>query len=225
MSDASEYEFEPVRGLPEALPAGESMLWQGEPDAAALARRAFHVRAVAIYFGLLVAWRLAAGVADGEPFGTTIVAALWLAALAAAAVGVLVALAWFTARTTVYTITTRRIVIRFGIALPMTVNIPFRIVASAGLKRYPDGNGDIPLVLVPGERLGYLLMWPHARPWRIARPEPMLRGIAHVAVVARLLAGALAAAANQPVARIADGRVDESPAPRPALDAVATASR
>jgi hypothetical protein len=225
MSDAAEYEFEPVRGLPEALPAGETMLWQGEPDAAALARGAFHVRAVAMYFGVLVAWRLAAGVADGEPFGTTLVAALWLAALAAAAVGVLAALAWLTARTTVYTITTRRIVIRFGIALPMTVNLPFRIVASAGLKRYPDGSGDIPLVLVPGERLSYLLMWPHVRPWRIARPEPMLRGIADAAPVARLLAGALAAAAGRPVARVSDPRESESPSPRPALNAAAGASR
>ncbi|HBB55427.1 MAG TPA: phosphopantetheine adenylyltransferase, partial [Hyphomonadaceae bacterium] len=32
-----EFDFEPVRGLPEALPAGEAILWQGAPSAWGLA--------------------------------------------------------------------------------------------------------------------------------------------------------------------------------------------
>ena len=212
MNTASEYEFEPVRGLPERLPAGETMLWQGEPRAAALARRAFHVPTLAVYFGVLVAWRALAAVADHEPLGRAVFGTLWIAALAAAAIGVLAALAWLTARTTVYTITTERIVIRFGIALPMTVNIPFRLIESAAVKAHADGTGDIPLVLARGERTSYLVMWPHVRPWRIARPEPMLRAIPDVAHAAGVLALALAAAAGTTPVRAISAVPDEQEA-------------
>ncbi len=225
MSDASEYEFEPVRGLPELLPDGETMLWQGEPRAAALARRAFHVRVVAIYFGVLVAWRVAAGIADGDPLATTLVASLWIAALGCSAVGVLALLAWANARTTVYTITSRRVVMRFGIALPMTVNVPFRIIGSAGLKTYADGSGDIPIALVPGERMSYFLMWPHVRPWKISRPEPMLRGLADARAAAQILAGALAAFAGQPAPRPIEAPVPQGDVERPAMPAAAAVAQ
>jgi hypothetical protein len=196
VTSAGEYEFEPVRGLPERLPEGETLLWQGEPRAAALARRAFHVRTLSIYFGVLVAWRAVTAVADGEPLAQAVTGTLWVAAAAAAATGLLGLLAWATARTTVYTITSRRIVMRFGIALPITVNFPFRVVESAGIKMHADGTGDIPLALVPGERVSYVVMWPNVRPWRIARPEPMLRGVPEAARVAETLSHALAAAAG-----------------------------
>ena len=41
--------------------------------------------------------------------------------------------------------------------------------------------------------LGYLLLWPHARPWRFSRPQPMLRALPGVAQVAETLAAAVAA--------------------------------
>ena len=44
-------------GLPERLPEGETLLWQGRPSWRQLALRAFHVREIAIYFALLLAWR------------------------------------------------------------------------------------------------------------------------------------------------------------------------
>jgi hypothetical protein len=63
----NEFEHEPVRGLPEKLPAGERILWQGTPSWRALAIRAFHARKVALYFAALVVWRLALAWHDGEP--------------------------------------------------------------------------------------------------------------------------------------------------------------
>ena len=107
--------------------------------------------------------------------------------------------AWLTSRCTLYTITDRRLVMRVGIALPMTFNLPFSSIESAGLKCWADGNGSIVLTLAPGERLAYLVLWPHARPWRMARTEPMLRCIPDAARVAQTLARALAAAAEMPV--------------------------
>jgi hypothetical protein len=62
-----EYTSEPVRGLPENLPEGEHILWQGGPKWTALAVRALHVRAVAIYFALLAVWFAGAAMMDGLP--------------------------------------------------------------------------------------------------------------------------------------------------------------
>jgi hypothetical protein len=55
---------------------------------------------------------------------------------------------------------------------------------------------DITLSLGAGERIGYLMIWPHARPWRYSRPEPMLRSLPNPDGVAELLADALAAHAG-----------------------------
>jgi len=57
MSDEHEFEIEPVRGLPEALPQGEHILWQGAPSAWALARDAMSLYYVAGYFVLIALWR------------------------------------------------------------------------------------------------------------------------------------------------------------------------
>ena len=65
----TEYETEPVRGLPAPLPAGETLLWQGSPAWWPLARSAFHFDKIAIYFGLMIAWRMEAELrhAMGQP--------------------------------------------------------------------------------------------------------------------------------------------------------------
>jgi len=59
-----------------------------------------------------------------------------------------------------------------------------------------DGTGDIALSVRDEERIGYLILWPHARPWRYARPEPSLRGLGDVDAVASLLSQALASNAG-----------------------------
>ena len=56
-SHGHEHEFEPQFGLPERLPAGERILWQGSPDFRALARNAFHLRKLALYFSVLLVAR------------------------------------------------------------------------------------------------------------------------------------------------------------------------
>ncbi len=96
-----DHDPEPIRGLPELLPAGEHILWQGEPRWTALARHAFHVRKVALYFAILLAWRLLAAVGDGHGLAETLLAAVPLTVLAVFALGVLGGLAWLTTRTTV----------------------------------------------------------------------------------------------------------------------------
>ncbi|MBB1089736.1 PH domain-containing protein [Rhodopseudomonas palustris] len=190
----SEYDGEPIHGLPEQLPAGELLRWQGAPQWGALAKRAFHVRSVALYFGLLLVVTVAILLAQHQSFAQIVQATTWFVVLAVAAIGILTALAVLYARSTVYSITDRRVVIRFGIALPMAVNIPFKSIETAGLRVYADGTGDIPLSLLPSQRVSYFIMWPNVRPWHMLHAQPMLRALPDAQQAANILAATLKAA-------------------------------
>lgn len=183
-------------GLPEPLPSGERVLWEGGPDWRQLAIHVFHARKVAIYFVALLAWRVAANAADGTTLASALVGSIALTALGVLAVGLLCLIAWFTARTARYAITTERVVMRIGIVLTVTFNLPFKAIGSAGLKLRRDGSGDIPLALTGSDRIAYLNLWPHARPWQVKQPQPMLRGIPEAERVASILSQALAASAG-----------------------------
>lgn len=191
-----EHEHEPVRGLPERLPAEEAILWQGSPSAMPLAMSAFHLRGLAFYFALLAVWRIAASWADGAT--TALAGAAWILLLGLVAIAVLAVIGWLTARTTLYTITTRRVVMRVGVAVSLTVNIPFAAIRSADLRLHGAGHGDIRLLLAPGHRASWIALWPHLRPWRVARPEPVLRALPDAELAGQVLARALAAAAAMP---------------------------
>ncbi len=198
-----EYDYEPVRGLPGSLPAGELLLWQGSPAWRPLARRALHATAVATYFGLLILWELGSALYTRAPWVPALRISAILLALGVVTVSLLCLVAWASARATVYSLTNRRLVIRHGISLPMSLNIPLRLVETMALSQHPDGSGDIALGLPRGERIGYLLNWPHVRPWRFSRPQPTLRSLADAPHVAALMgravgsSGAVPAAATQ----------------------------
>ncbi|NEV64224.1 photosynthetic complex putative assembly protein PuhB [Thiorhodococcus minor] len=192
-----EYDFEPVRGLPEQLPPGEEVLWQGQPRWGALARRAFHVRKIAIYFVVLEVLAIAVDWSDGLSMASVLSGLTWMLLLAGISIGALALLAWAMARTTIYTITNQRIVMRIGVALPMMMNLPFKQIRSADLRVYEDGTGDIPLLLAQSAKPSYMIFWPHARPWHFSPTQPMLRTIPDAAEVAKILAGALEAYAEE----------------------------
>jgi hypothetical protein len=189
----SEHDFEPIRGLPGDLPEGETILWQGEPNWLRLAEQAFHVRAVGAYFLLMLVWRTGSAVAGGEAPVRAIESAAAVAPLALLAVGILGFLAWLNSRTTVYTITNRRVVMRFGAAIPRAINIPFVIIESAALKPLANEAGDVALTLKAPNKIPFLHLWPHARPWRMGSPQPTLRAIADARSVAGILANAMQA--------------------------------
>lgn len=178
------------------LPAGEEVLWQGRPLARGLAIRVFHMRMVLGYFGLLFAAGVIMRVVERQTWLEALTAASRLILPFAFVMVLLGGLAWLYSRTTRYTITNRRILIQFGAVLPMTLNVPFRQVGSAGVKVWGDGTGDLPLSVVSDERLAFLLLWPHVRPWRLRQVEPMLRSVPEPQRVAEILSGALAAAST-----------------------------
>jgi hypothetical protein len=192
-----EHEFEPQHGLPERLPAGEHLLWQGTPDWRVIARRVFHVNKVAVYFALMLGWRFATTLNDGGTFAEALRSLAWLAPLAALGLGLLALLAWFTARTTVYTLTDRRIVMRIGIVLTVAYNLPLVRIESADRADAGGGCGDIALTLERGTRIAWLHLWPHVRPWRVSRTQPMLRALPDAERVATLLAQAWSVANGQ----------------------------
>lgn len=189
-----EYEFEPVHGLPELLPAGETMLWQGSPQWTGLAVRAYHLRPVVAYFIVLLLWRALVAWQTGEGWSDAAPAlALW-GLFATIALGILVLFAYLAAKTAVYTITSKRVVMRIGIVLTVSFNLPFTSIAAAGLRSYRDGSGDITLTLTSGNKIAWPHLWPHVRPWRVKQPEPMLRSIPDATAVAELLRRAVTAA-------------------------------
>jgi len=216
-----EHEFEAQRGLPETLPANEKLLWQGSPDWRLLARRAFHLRKLALYFAVLVLLRAAFVFDDTGSIAAALRATLGPLALAAIALGLIALMAWLSARSTVYTLTDRRVVMRIGIVLTLTFNIPHKRIAAAGLHLDSNGCGDLPLTLLPPDRIALLHLWPHARPWHVSRPEPMLRCVPDAAGVAKLLTQAWSEATGLSVEPRAATPRPEATAPagngRPAL--------
>ena len=193
-----EHEFEAQRGLPEALPAGEHLLWQGSPDWKMLARRAFHLRKLTLYFAAMVALRAAFVVGDGGSALDALRSTVWPTALATLALSLVALIAWLSARSAVYTLTDKRVVMRIGIVLTLTFNLPYKRIAAAGLHLDAAGTGDLPLTLLPGDHIAWLHLWPHARPWKLVRPEPMLRCVPDAQRVARLLSQTWSSATGVP---------------------------
>lgn len=196
-----------VDGLPGPLPAGEYLLWKGAPEWRPLARRAFHTGTVAVYFGILLVWRLGLTLSSDAPLRSAAVPLALMTLLFAVGLGILYLLAWLTARTTRYIITSRRVVVRSGIVLGITFNFPFRQIESAGIDLHRDATGDIAITLDHATRIAWLHLWPNVRPWLISRPAPMLRCVVEAPRVAKILSQALAAAMR------AEARIASTPPP------------
>jgi hypothetical protein len=185
-----EHEFEPEFGLPERLPITEKLIWQTSPSVLDTAIHVFHLRKLVLYFTALGLIRIAYLSASGTVLTEALASLLLPFCLALVGMGATFTLAWLTARNTVYTLTDQRIVMRIGIVLTLTYNFPLKLIDSAGIKINESGTGDIPLVLKGDTKIAIVHLWPHARAWKIAKPEPMLRCLPDVAQKAKSFAQA-----------------------------------
>ena len=176
-----EHEFEAALGLPEPLPANERLLWQGAPRWQQVAIDIFHVRSLALYFAFMML--LQATYLLGEPEPNLFKPLLLSFVLSSMALAILTLMAWLTASTAMYTLTNKRVVMRIGVVLTLTFNLPLRMLAGASIKTNADGSGDIALKLAGNDHIAWLNLWPHARPWALRHPEPSLRCIANVSDV------------------------------------------
>ena len=191
-----EHEIEPLPGLPGDLPAGEQILWQGRPSARLVARHALKSLWIGGYFLILAIWAAASGLSDGQPIGGIVFSIAVLTGLAAIVLGMIEFFAWGVERTTLYTITNERVVMRIGVALSLSLNLPFKQINAASLARLGGKAGTIAIALRPGHRLSWLVQWPHVRGWRFATPEPSLICLADAEAVSEILALAYTLHAN-----------------------------
>lgn len=178
-------------GIAEPLPPGETVRWQGGADPRAVARHVFHQRTAALYLGVLVAlvgWR--AGVALPAADAARVV--LFPVLLAVLLLGVLEGMARATARHARFLITDRRIVMQVGAGFPVAINIPLRVVQSAGLRRFRDGTGEVRLELDPAARVAWSALWPFVSTFSLRNPAPRLRGLADPEAVSAALREAVA---------------------------------
>ncbi len=189
------------RFLPEGtelLGPDEKVLWQGRPTIQGLARRFFHLRAITGYFVVLAGWNLLSAHYDGMRAADAMVASFWVVIPAIGVAAVIHATAAILSMTTHYMITDRRIIMQIGTALPIALTLPLSKIGSADLRLNSDGTGDITVSFNSEEQIAYLLLWPHVRPWRFKKAEPMLRSVRDAQAVAEILAQALVASSTKP---------------------------
>lgn len=196
MSGHDDFAFEPQPGLPAPLPAGEELLWQGHPATAALAREAYKINWIAAYGAALVLWRASVGYGVGGVAGAVAYGLPYLV-LAVVATGLIWLLAYAQARGTIYTLTSARVLMRVGAALPVTFNIPYVQIETARLDQRGT-TGTIALETKGETRISALVLWPHLRPWYLSKTQPALRCIPDAAAVAALLSEAAQTRLAQP---------------------------
>lgn len=192
-----DFKFEPVRGLPEALPKDEHILWQGSPNPWRLAVEALSLKWVAGYFIVLAIWRI--GVSSTEYSLTDAMAhGIPFVLVGAVACLVLYGLATVQAKSAVYTLTNKRVAMRIGASLTMTLNLPYTQIANANLDLRQGGTGTVAFELKGDTRFSYLMTWPHVRPWHMNPTQPALRCIPQAERVAAMFADAADARVSQP---------------------------
>ena len=166
---------------------GERVLWEARPDWRAVARDVVRIGWLAAYFGVVMIWNAASNRLNGLGPMETLRAGVPLFIAALVLLAGCAVFAYAIARTTRYTLTNERCILRYGVALTATLSLPLRQMASVSVAAREGGAGDILLPLKRGSKVRYLKLWPHARPWRFKVAEPMLRGVPDAVTVAALL--------------------------------------
>lgn len=183
---------EALKPLPGPLPEGEHVIWQRSPSWQAFAQRVFHLYKFGVYFLVIIAWVAISAALGGGGLSDAMRSLSWTLPPALGVVGMLALLAWLYSRTTVYTMTNKRVIIQSGLAFTTAVNLPFSKLDKADLKTFDDGTGDIELSM-SGPRMLYSMIWPNTRLFNLKRPAPVLWALPEPKRVAQLLGEALAA--------------------------------
>jgi len=188
MRATHEHEFEAQLGLPEELPAGEHILWQGSPEWIGLGIESFHLRTLGIYFTLMFLLQLS--YVSGQPGDLDLKPLLITGSLILMTMAALGTWAWMSAKTAMYTITNKRVVMRIGVVFSITFNLPLKQIVSAHELHRKSKYSDISLTLRGEDRIAWLHLWPHSRPWILNKPEPTLRCIKNGLKCAEILKSA-----------------------------------
>jgi hypothetical protein len=168
-----EHEIEPVPGLPGRLPDGEFIVWQGQPELKTVMTRLLRARWFAVYFAIAALWSVAVGINNSESAWALLGRMTFIAVAAAIMFGLMFLYARAVAKTSLYTLTNRRVVMRVGIAISASFNLPFKQIVGADFRVGNDGSGDVALTLKAGHGLSGSVFFPHQRGglWRKLSPQ------------------------------------------------------
>ncbi len=210
----SEFSDIPREIGPAHLPAGETVLWRGKPDWRHLAVDAFGAPWVAFYFVGIGVWHLATTLHDGGTRAQALADFSVVLLPMVLALSLVSVLAWLSARASVFTVTDRRIVMVYGVALPALINLPLDTIEATRLRRGFAGRGDLAFTLPRTGRLSFHQLWPYARPWHLFPAAPMMRAVPRIEEVRVIVADALRMAAEREALR--PGRTSEPAVSAPA---------
>ncbi|MDZ7631675.1 MAG: PH domain-containing protein [Gemmatimonadaceae bacterium] len=174
------------------LPAGERVLWSGQPDQGSLARYLLRER----WFLALVVFSFSIGAAEAmqQPEGAVprlVGVATLSAIMALVAIVSIRVLAWQISRSSKYVITDKRVYFNIGIVMRADANIPYSSVEGVDLRRRSNGSADLMVTLSDEQEIPWLLLFPHMT-WRgRARGRPTFRSLRTPQVAADALVGAL----------------------------------
>jgi hypothetical protein len=209
------FEIERALDLPGPLPEGEHIVWLDSPAWTSLAVRVFHLKGLSLYFAAVLAAHTAWQLGEGLSIAAALESSARLLPLALAALGGLLMIGWLIAKSTVYAFTNKRVLMRIGVALSITVEIPFKSIQSADLRVFNDGTGDLPLSLTGQDRIALFHLWPHAKPWHAKDTTPMMRAVPQAERVGALfgetLKAALGSAQPLPSLALRPADMDELP--------------
>ena len=184
-----DFAFEPIRGLPERPPEGEVILWQGQPNWLRLSVDSLNVWWVLGYFIFLFVWRFVS-VSDLMPIYQAVLVSLPFLALGLIVTLLLMLVGFIQANATVYTITNKRVVMRIGAALTVTLNLPFTEIENAAIASSSKNFGSIVIDTKKNSKFSFLVLWPHSRAWHCKKPPHSLKCMPNAAEVAEILSNA-----------------------------------
>jgi hypothetical protein len=121
------------------------------------------------------------------PFVTSISASIPFLFVAAFVGLLLCGVGYIQAKETLYTITNRRVVMRIGAALTLTLNLPFTKIDNAAVAKKRGGFGNIAFETSGDTKFSYFVLWPHARSWYFGKPQPTLKCIPDIEKVSSIL--------------------------------------
>lgn len=192
-NNEDDFAFETPEGLPEPPPEGERILWTGAPKAGELGHRLFATKWIGGIAVLLAVSSLFSPLHANATVGQHAMIVVMLLLAGALGIGFAMFWGWLVAINTRYTITNERIVIRHGVTMPMSINVPFAKIATASTKVRGDASGDVSVALLDGNRVSWFAAYPHTRPWTWQGVQPAFRCVPEAGNVARLLHDALVA--------------------------------
>lgn len=179
----------PPKDILSVIPKDEVIIWHGRPDLRRFCLTAIGIKYILVYLIIITCSIIYTRYGDFNliTFLQVLVPYLLSCCLA---IMLLVIVGISQVLPTVYVITSKRVIIKSGLALIFMLNVPFDKIASIDKNHYSDGSGNISFKLISKKRVPFFASWPSVRPWYFSNPEPAFRCIADVDVIALKLSEA-----------------------------------